>query len=119
MEDRRAGRKNIISDDSVDQMDSELDRLKQAAQELDGKANLLEEIKEEDFGPEFEEDEPRTPGLKSAVIEPDQNLSAMMHEQVEAIGQEWLQEHFINLPVSEATKLVDFCFFGNTMICVF
>jgi len=43
----------------------------------------------------------------------------MMHEQVEAIGQEWLQEHFINLPVSEATKLVDFCFFGNTMICVF
>lgn len=42
-----------------------------------------------------------------------------LHEQIEALGQEWLQEHFINLPVSEATKLIDFCFFGTRMICVF
>lgn len=41
-------------------MDSDLDRLKHVAEELDAKGNLLEEIKEEDFGPEFEDDEPKT-----------------------------------------------------------
>jgi hypothetical protein len=63
----------------------------------------------------------------SGIIEPEQNLSQMftqgdknMNELIAALNsQEWLQEELIKLPTEPNSKLIDFFFLQDKMLCIF
>jgi len=102
------GRKVLIGVDDVNELGSDLDRLKQSASNLperEQKAgnNLLDAIEEEDLPDLDFEDERENRHDRLQVIEPDQNMSCVLsagkveHAAEAHVSEEWIQETLINL----------------------
>ena len=55
------------------------------------------------------------------MLEPGLDISQIMNvsKMAEDVGEDWVQEKFINLPTDSNARLVDFFFMSSRMICIF
>lgn len=118
--DRRKNRKNLIGEEGVNELGSEIDKLKRANNDLlkeknGGLEEIAEDEEEETLAPIKEVDES---ALKESMIEPDHNLSQLMSNQKLAEQEEWSQQDFMKLNLDDS-RLVDFFFLNTKMVCIF